>query len=108
MFRDRRETRSGCFTGSKDTGDALADLRPIGISVKFKLDSTKGGGDLGSMEWWDAAFYKTLVWCGCAGGSGCGGDGRGDGCGGVVVVEEGVVAGLPRVNSRLMATLRCH
>ena len=26
----------------------------------------------------------------------------------VVVVEEGVVAGLPRVNSRLMATLRCH
>ena len=34
-------------------------------------------------------------------GGGCGG-------GGVVVVEEGVVAGLPRVNSRLMATLRCH
>ena len=50
------------------------------------------------MEWWDAAFYKTLVWCGCACGSSCG----------VVVVEEGVVAGLPRVNSRLMATLRCH
>ena len=50
------------------------------------------------MEWWDAAFYKTLVWCGCVGGSSCG----------VVVVEEGVVAGLPRVNSRLMATLRCH
>ena len=93
MFRDRRETRSGCFTGSKDTGDALADLRPIGISVKFKLDSTKGGGEYGMV---DAAFYKTLVWCGCAGGSSCG------------VVEEGVVAGLPRVNSRLMATLRCH
>ena len=95
MFRDRRETRSGCFTGSKDTGDALADLRPIGISVKFKLDSTKGGGEYGMV---DAAFYKTLVWCGCACGSSCG----------VVVVEEGVVAGLPRVNSRLMATLRCH
>ena len=95
MFRDRRETRSGCFTGSKDTGDALADLRPIGISVKFKLDSTKGGGEYGMV---DAAFYKTLVWCGCGCGSG----------GGVVVVEEGVVAGLPRVNSRLMATLRCH
>ena len=91
MFRDRRETRSGCFTGSKDTGDALADLRPIGISVKFKLDSTKGGGEYGMV---DAAFYKTLVWCG----GGCG----------VVVVEEGVVVGLPRVNSRLMATLRCH
>ena len=55
------------------------------------------------MEWWDAAFYKTLVWCGCGGNGGCGG-----GVGGVVVVEEGVVAGLPRVNSRLMATLRCH
>ena len=95
MFRDRRETRSGCFTGSKDTGDALADLRPIGISVKFKLDSTKGGGEYGMVA---AAFYKTLVWCGC----GC------DGGFGVVVVEEGVVAGLPRVNSRLMATLRCH
>ena len=95
MFRDRRETRSGCFTGSKDTGDALVDLRPIGISVKFKLDSTKGGGEYGMV---DAAFYKTLVWCGC----GCGGGF------GVVVVEEGVVAGLPRVNSRLMATLRCH
>ena len=95
MFRDRRETRCGCFTGSKDTGDALADLRPIGISVKFKLDSTKGGGEYGMVA---AAFYKTLVWCGC----GCGGGF------GVVVVEEGVVAGLPRVNSRLMATLRCH
>ena len=95
MFRDRRETRSGCFTGSKDTGDALTDLRPIGISVKFKLDSTKGGGEYGMG---DAAFYKTLVWCGCGCGSSCG----------VVVVEEGVVAGLPRVNSRLMATLRCH
>ena len=58
VFRDRRETRSGCFTGSKDTGDALADLRPIGISVKFKLDSTKGGGEYGMV---DAAFYKTLV-----------------------------------------------
>ena len=55
------------------------------------------------MEWWDAAFYKTLVWCGCGGNCGCSG-----GVGGVVVVEEGVVAGLPRVNSRLMATLRCH
>ena len=31
------------------------------------------------MEWWDAAFYKTLVWCGCGGG-----------VGGVVVVEEGL------------------
>ena len=100
VFRDRRETRSGCFTGSKDTGDALADLRPIGISVKFKLDSTKGGGEYGMV---DAAFYKTLVWCGCGGNGGCSG-----GVGGVVVVEEGVVAGLPRVNSRLMATLRCH
>ena len=69
MFRDRRETRSGCFTGSKDTGDALADLRPIGISVKFKLDSTKGGGEYGMV---DAAFYKTLVWCGWACGSSCG------------------------------------
>ena len=34
------------------------------------------------MEWWDAAFYKTLVWCGCGGNGGCGG--------GVVVVEEGL------------------
>ena len=72
----------------------------IGISVKFKLDSTKGGGEYGMV---DAAFNKTLVWCGCGGNGGCSG-----GVGGVVVVEEGVVAGLPRVNSRLMATLRCH